>query len=71
MSLTFGAVCVDFFWCIHPDHRLFKYKTAPLITIYTFLMQLSITFILLFKITILLGFYKQIQLARIEIRLTK
>ncbi len=38
MSLTFGAICVDFFWRIHPDHRLIKYKTAPLITIYTFLL---------------------------------
>jgi ADP-ribose pyrophosphatase YjhB (NUDIX family) len=37
VRLTLGAVCVDFFWCVHPYHRLVRYKTAPLITIYLFL----------------------------------
>jgi hypothetical protein len=37
MRLTLGAVCGDFFWYVHSDHRLVKYKTAPLITIYLFL----------------------------------
>jgi hypothetical protein len=37
MRLAFRAVCVDFFWCVHRHHRLVRYKTAPLITIYLFL----------------------------------
>ena len=37
MTLTLGAVRVDFFRHIHRNHRPVRYKTAPLITIYTFL----------------------------------